>query len=244
MKTEKEYSWNHCLGRDRHGAHRRRPDDRAAPRVPVLGMGHGLHRRGPDGTWVMPDSVEGELPLFYSLRARKPPSGPRSGGRRRSRSRSALREVVGHADAGERQDGAHQQRHVARRAEQDEHVHRRERDRDRARLPAVIDVGPQRDDPAGPHRRRPDPSPRPPRAPTPGCRPRSASPIALTDGAPARCGCSDRNASTMKTNGRRHSPNAISGPASGVAVAVLGCRARRAPPRSPSRRARAAASRA
>ena len=26
---------------------------------------------GPDGTWVKPDSVEGEFPLFYSLRARK-----------------------------------------------------------------------------------------------------------------------------------------------------------------------------
>ncbi len=32
----------------------------------------GFTVEGPDDTWVPPDSVEGELPLFYSLRARKP----------------------------------------------------------------------------------------------------------------------------------------------------------------------------
>ncbi len=41
-------------------------------------------------------------------------------------------------------------------------------------------------------------------------------PIALTT-APGALGCSDRNARTTKTNGRRHNPNAISGPAFGVA---------------------------
>ena len=47
---------------------------------------------------------------------------------------------------------------------------------------------------------------------------RIVSPIALTT-ADAAFGCSERNASTMNTNGRRHSPNAISGPAAGVAFA-------------------------
>jgi hypothetical protein len=34
--------------------------------------GMGFTVEGPDGTWVTPDSVEGELPLSYSMRARKP----------------------------------------------------------------------------------------------------------------------------------------------------------------------------
>ncbi len=47
VRSEKEYSWQHGLGEIVTALDRRRPDDRAPPRVSVLGVGHGVDRGGP-----------------------------------------------------------------------------------------------------------------------------------------------------------------------------------------------------
>ena len=72
MKTEKEYSWNHGLGEIVTALVDAGLTIELLREYPFSEWDMGFTVEGPDGTWVTPDSVEGEFPLFYSLRARKP----------------------------------------------------------------------------------------------------------------------------------------------------------------------------
>ena len=72
VKTEKEYSWQHGLGEIVTALIDAGLTIELLHEYPFSAWDMGFTVEGPDGTWVKPDSVEGELPLFYSLRARKP----------------------------------------------------------------------------------------------------------------------------------------------------------------------------
>jgi hypothetical protein len=72
VSTEKEYSWNHGLGEIVTALIDAGLVIELLQEYPFSGWDMGFTVEGPDGTWVMPDSVRGEVPLCYSLRARKP----------------------------------------------------------------------------------------------------------------------------------------------------------------------------
>jgi SAM-dependent methyltransferase len=72
VKTEKEYSWNHGLGEIVTALIDAGLTIELLHEYPFSAWDMGFTVEGPDGTWVMPDSVQGELPLSYSLRVRKP----------------------------------------------------------------------------------------------------------------------------------------------------------------------------
>ena len=78
VKSEKEYSWQHGLGEIVTALIDAGLTIELLREYPFSAWDMGFTVEGPDDTWVKPDSVEGELPLFYSLRARKP--GERSTG--------------------------------------------------------------------------------------------------------------------------------------------------------------------
>ena len=72
VKTEKEYSWNHGLGEILTALIDAGLTIELLHEYPFSAWDMGFTVEAPDSTWVVPDSVQGELPLFYSLRARKP----------------------------------------------------------------------------------------------------------------------------------------------------------------------------
>ena len=72
VKAEKEYSWNHGLGEIVTALVDAGLTIEILHEYPFSEWDMGFTVEGPDDRWVTPDSVEGELPLFYSLRARKP----------------------------------------------------------------------------------------------------------------------------------------------------------------------------
>ena len=72
VKTEKEYGWNHGLGEIVMALVDAGLTIELLHEYPFSEWDMGFTVEGPDDTWVVPDSVEGEVPLFYSLRARKP----------------------------------------------------------------------------------------------------------------------------------------------------------------------------
>jgi SAM-dependent methyltransferase len=72
VKTAKEYSWNHGLGEIVTALVDAGLTIELLREYPFSEWDMGFTVEGQDGTWVTPDTVEGELPLFYSLRARKP----------------------------------------------------------------------------------------------------------------------------------------------------------------------------
>ena len=74
VKSEKEYSWQHGLGEIVTALVDAGLTIELLREYPFSAWDMGFTVQGPDGTWVTPGSVEGEVPLFYSLRARKPPS--------------------------------------------------------------------------------------------------------------------------------------------------------------------------
>jgi SAM-dependent methyltransferase len=71
VKTAKEYSWNHGLGEIVTALVDAGLTIELLREYPFSEWDMGFTVEGPDGTWVTPDTVEGEVPLFYSLRARK-----------------------------------------------------------------------------------------------------------------------------------------------------------------------------
>jgi len=71
VRSEKEYSWQHGLGEIVTALIDAGLTIELLQEYPVSAWDMGFTVEGSDGTWVMPDSVEGEVPLFYSLRARK-----------------------------------------------------------------------------------------------------------------------------------------------------------------------------
>jgi SAM-dependent methyltransferase len=75
VKSEKEYSWNHGLGEIVTALIDAGLTIELLHEYPFAEWDMGFTVERPDGTWVLPDAVEGELPLFYSLRARKPLPG-------------------------------------------------------------------------------------------------------------------------------------------------------------------------
>lgn len=77
VKTESEYSWNHSLGEIVTALTDAGLTVELLCEYPFAEWDTGYTVAGPDGTWVMPDTVVGEVPLFYSLRARNlsTPSG-------------------------------------------------------------------------------------------------------------------------------------------------------------------------
>ncbi len=79
VKAEKEYGWNHGLGEIVTALIDAGLTIELLREYPFSEWEMGFTVEGPDDTWVPPDSVEGELPLFYSLRARKPLSDPSHG---------------------------------------------------------------------------------------------------------------------------------------------------------------------
>jgi SAM-dependent methyltransferase len=72
VKTEKEYGWNHGLGEIVTALVDAGLTIEFLREYPFADWDMGFTVQGPDDTWVKPDSVEGELPLSYSLRARRP----------------------------------------------------------------------------------------------------------------------------------------------------------------------------
>lgn len=72
VKTEKEYSWNHGLGEIVTALIDAGLVIELLHEYPFSDWDMGFTVEATDGTWLMPDSVQGEVPLFYSLRARKP----------------------------------------------------------------------------------------------------------------------------------------------------------------------------
>ncbi len=72
VKTEKEYGWNHGLGEIVTALVDAGLTIELLREYPFSAWDMGFTVQGPDDTWVTPESVEGEVPLFYSLRARKP----------------------------------------------------------------------------------------------------------------------------------------------------------------------------
>ncbi len=66
------YGWNHGLGEIVTALVDAGLTIELLREYPFSEWDMGFTVEGPDDTWVLPDSVEGELPLFYSLRARKP----------------------------------------------------------------------------------------------------------------------------------------------------------------------------
>jgi len=72
VKSEKEYSWQHGLGEVVTALIDAGLTIELLREYPFSAWDMGFTVEGPDDTWVKPNSVEGELPLFYSLRARKP----------------------------------------------------------------------------------------------------------------------------------------------------------------------------
>ncbi|MEO8422779.1 MAG: methyltransferase [Actinomycetota bacterium] len=72
VKTEREYSWNHGLGEIVTALVDAGLTIELLREYPFSAWDMGFTVEGPDGTWVKPETVEGDLPLFYSLRARKP----------------------------------------------------------------------------------------------------------------------------------------------------------------------------
>jgi SAM-dependent methyltransferase len=72
VKAEKEYSWQHGLGEIVTALVDAGLTIELLREYPFSEWDMGFTVESPDGTWVTPDTVEGELPLFYSLRARKP----------------------------------------------------------------------------------------------------------------------------------------------------------------------------
>lgn len=72
VATEKEYSWNHGMGEIVTALVDAGLTIELLREYPFSEWDMGFTVEGPDGTWVLPETVEGELPLFYSLRARKP----------------------------------------------------------------------------------------------------------------------------------------------------------------------------
>lgn len=72
VRAEKEYGWNHGLGEIVTALVDAGLTIEFLHEYPFAEWDLGFTVEGPDRTWVMPDSVEGEVPLFYSLRARKP----------------------------------------------------------------------------------------------------------------------------------------------------------------------------
>ena len=72
VKSEKEYSWLHGLAEIVTALIDAGLTIELLQEYPFSEWDMGFTVEGPDGTWVKPDTVEGELPLFYSLRARKP----------------------------------------------------------------------------------------------------------------------------------------------------------------------------
>jgi SAM-dependent methyltransferase len=72
VTSEKEYSWQHGLGEIVTALVDAGLVIEFLHEYPFSEWDMGFTVEAPDGTWVKPDSVEGELPLFYALRARKP----------------------------------------------------------------------------------------------------------------------------------------------------------------------------
>ena len=72
VKTEKEYSWNHGLGEIVTALIDAGLTIELLREYPFSDWDMGWTVEAPDGTWVKPASVEGEVPVSYSLRARKP----------------------------------------------------------------------------------------------------------------------------------------------------------------------------
>ena len=72
VKSEKEYGWQHGLGEIVTALVDAGLTIELLREYPFSEWDMGFTVEGPDGAWVLPDTVEGELPLFYSLRARKP----------------------------------------------------------------------------------------------------------------------------------------------------------------------------
>ena len=76
VKTEKEYSWNHGLGEIVTALIDAGLTIELLREYPFSDWDMGWTVEAPDGTWVKPASVEGEVPVSYSLRARKPERPP------------------------------------------------------------------------------------------------------------------------------------------------------------------------
>jgi SAM-dependent methyltransferase len=72
VRSEKEYSWQHGLGEIVTALVDAGLTIELLREYPFAEWDMGWTVEGPDGTWVKPDAVKGELPLSYSLRARKP----------------------------------------------------------------------------------------------------------------------------------------------------------------------------
>jgi SAM-dependent methyltransferase len=72
VKAEKEYSWNHGMGEIVTALIDAGLAVELLHEYPFCEWDLGFTVEAPDGTWVLPDAIEGELPLFYALRARKP----------------------------------------------------------------------------------------------------------------------------------------------------------------------------
>lgn len=72
VKTEKEFSWNHGIGEIVTALIDAGLVIELLHEYPFSDWDMGFTVEGPDGTWVMPESVQGEVPLSYALRARKP----------------------------------------------------------------------------------------------------------------------------------------------------------------------------